>query len=158
MKAKTLLQIVTFIVAAEIIGITGSVFTISSIPTWYASLNKPSFNPPNWIFGPVWTILYATLGLSAYLIWKKGWVNKDVKITLGIFALQFIVNLKWTFLFFGLHSTLLGLIAIAILWVLIVLTIIKFYQLSKPAGLLMIPYLLWVSFATLLNFYIWKLN
>lgn len=158
MKLKTALQIVAFIVAAEVIGVAGSIFTFSAIPTWYTALIKPSFNPPNWIFGPVWTILYATLGISAYLIWRRGWIKKEVKIALAIFALQFIVNLKWTFVFFGLHSPLLGLIAIVVLWILILLTIFKFYQLSKVAGLILVPYLLWVTFAAILNFYIWRLN
>lgn len=153
-----LVQVIIFIVISEAIGIGGSIFTVASIPTWYAKLKKPSFNPPNWIFGPVWTILYALLGISAFLVWEKGWNNSNVQLALAIFAVQFILNFAWSAIFFRLHKTLIALVEIMVLWIFILLTILAFYPISQVAGLVLIPYLLWVSFATLLNFYIWKLN
>lgn len=146
-----------FILLCLLAGIIGSIFTTSNIPTWYESLNKPSFNPPNWLFAPVWTTLYILMGISAFLIYKKG-LKKDIKFALGIFGLQLIFNTLWSILFFGLNSPLLGLICIIILWCLIVFTIKLFYKISKTAAYLLIPYIIWVSFATILNYFIWVLN
>src|SRR3989339_1453671 len=89
-------------------GAIGSFATSPSIPTWYASLNKPSFNPPNWIFGPVWTLLYVMMGIASYLIWEKGWGKPEVKVALSLFAVQLILNSLWSVLFFGMHSPLFG--------------------------------------------------
>jgi benzodiazapine receptor len=146
------------IIVCEAVGILGAVFTTPAIPTWYASLNKPSFSPPNWIFGPVWTLLYALMGVAAYLIWQRGIEKPAVRSALLIFSFQLILNFLWSFFFFKLQSPLYALIEILFLWVLILATIIRFYQLDKKAGLILVPYLLWVSFATFLNFYIVKLN
>lgn len=155
---KDLVKLFGCIISCELVGVLGTPFTISVIPTWYAGLNKPFFSPPNWIFGPVWTILYLLMGISFYLILKKGWKKKGVK-SAGIFFLaQLAVNFLWTPIFFGLKSPLLGLITILTLWVLIVITMIKVYPLSKLAFYLLIPYLLWVSFATVLNAAILILN
>jgi tryptophan-rich sensory protein len=151
-------EIIFFIVAAESIGLASSIFTFDSIPNWYTKLRKPFFNPPNWIFAPVWTIIYATLGSSVFLVWQKGWDSNEVKFAIAIFAVQFILNFAWTAIFFGLNKTFFALMEIVILWIFILLTIVLFYPLSQTAALLLIPYLLWVSFAALLNFYIWKLN
>ncbi|OGM08312.1 TspO protein [Candidatus Woesebacteria bacterium RBG_13_36_22] len=155
---KEILKITVFIVASEFAGIIGSVFTFSSIPTWYASLNKPVFSPPNWIFGPVWTILYALMGISAYLIWEKGIKNKEAISALKLFIIQLILNSLWSILFFGLHSPALAFFEIIILWVFIVLTVIRFYRLVKAAGYLLLPYLFWVTFASFLNLSIILLN
>jgi len=146
------------IIICEAIGILGAIFTAPAIPNWYAKLNKPSFSPPNWIFGPAWTMLYALMGVSVYLIWQQGIEKPEVKNALFIFTLQLILNFFWSFFFFKLQSPVYALIEIFLLWVLILATIISFYQINKAAGLILIPYLLWVSFATLLNFYIVKLN
>jgi benzodiazapine receptor len=146
------------IIICEAVGILGAIFTTPAIPTWYASLNKPSFSPPNWIFGPVWTLLYALMGVAAYLIWQRGIEKPAVRSALLIFSFQLILNFLWSFFFFKLQSPLYALIEILFLWVLILATIIRFYQLDKKAGLILVPYLLWVSFATFLNFYIVKLN
>lgn len=139
-------------------GIIGSVFTYSSIPTWYANLNKPSFNPPNWIFGPVWTFLYITMGIAAYLIWQTGLDNKPVKIALAIFIIQLFFNSIWSIAFFGYKSPFAGLVIIILLWIAIVATITAFSKISIPAMVLLIPYLLWVSFAGILNYNIYILN
>lgn len=155
---KDVLKLIVSVVGCELVGILGTPFTISAIPSWYATLNKPFFAPPNWIFGPVWTLLYLLMGVSIYLIWKLGWKKKNVK-TAGIFFLsQLALNFIWSPIFFGLKTPLLGLIVIVLMWVMIVLTMRRFYPLSKLAFYLLIPYLLWVSFATLLNAAIVVLN
>ncbi len=158
MKLKNAGILIGFIILCLLAGIIGSIFTTQNIPTWYASLNKPSFNPPNWVFGPVWTILYVLMGISAYLIYSKGIKKKEVKFALIIFGIQLILNTLWSILFFGLTSPLLGLICIIVLWISIILTIKLFYKIDKKATYLLIPYILWVSFATILNYYILILN
>lgn len=139
-------------------GVIGSIFTTPAIQGWYATLVNPSFNPPNWVFAPVWTGLYLLMGISAFLVWRKGLDNHLVNSGLRIFILQLILNTLWSFLFFGLKSPLLGLIEIVLLWIAIVLTILSFFRVSKLAGILLLPYILWVSFATILNFSLWRLN
>lgn len=132
-------------------GILGSFFTVSSIPTWYATLNKPEFSPPNWIFAPVWTILYILMGYSLYLVWTK-------KKVPSIFWIQLILNATWSIVFFGMRNPSLALVDIVALWVTIVLTIKAFYKINKTAAYLLLPYLLWVSFASILNLMIVLLN
>jgi translocator protein len=146
------------IVGCQLVGIAATPFTIAAIPTWYATLNKPPFSPPNWVFGPVWTTLYFLMGISAFLIWQKGLQKKQVKRALIYFSLQLFFNFLWSLLFFGLHSPLLGLFGIMILLIFIILTIVSFYKLSKIAAYLFVPYLLWVSFATILNISLVILN
>ena len=150
------IRLVITILICQMAGIIGSVFTISSIPTWYASLNKPWFSPPNWLFGPVWITLFTLMGISLYLMWNRG--LKSVKIPLTLFGVQLILNTVWSFLFFGLESPFIAFIEIIILWISIALTIISFYRISKKAGLILLPYIIWVSIATALNYYIWILN
>lgn len=137
--------------------LVGSVFTISSIPTWYASLNKPSFNPPNWLFGPVWTLLYTLMAVALYLVWKQG-LNERTKPAIIIFLIQLGLNVLWSYLFFSLKAPAVAFSEILILWLAILATIIKFYSLNRTAGLILIPYLAWVSFASVLNFFVAKLN
>ncbi len=155
---KDLIKFLCSVVGCELIGILGTPFTITAIPTWYASLNKPFFSPPNWVFGPVWTILYFLMGISFYLILKRGWKKKVVKSAGMFFLAQLLLNFLWSPIFFGLQSPLLGLITIVVMWILIVITMKKFYPLSRLAFYLLIPYLLWVSFATVLNAAILFLN
>jgi tryptophan-rich sensory protein len=139
-------------------GVIGGLFTSSSIPTWYAALNKPAFNPPNWIFGPVWTLLYILMGVSLFLVWQKGLKNKKAKTAVTIFGIQLALNTLWSILFFGLKSPILGLGEIVVLWAFILLSIIKFSKISKTAAWLLLPYILWVSFAAVLNLSIFLLN
>jgi benzodiazapine receptor len=153
-----ILKLLFSIIVCEAVGIFGALFTTSAIPTWYAGLKKPSFSPPNWIFGPVWTLLYALMGIAAYLIWQQGIAKSAVRQALFLFTLQLILNFLWSFFFFKLQLPIYALIEILLLWVLILATIISFYQINKTAGFILVPYLHWVSFATLLNFYIVKLN
>lgn len=136
-------------------GFIGSYFTISSINTWYVTLTKPSFNPPNFVFGPVWTILYILMGISLYLVLSS---KKKKDFALKLFSAQLILNASWSLVFFGLHNLLLSLINIVLLWIAIVWTIKEFIKINKTAGYLLIPYILWVSFASILNFSIFLLN
>lgn len=152
-----LLKLFFAVLICEGIGILGSFFTISEITTWYATLNKPFFNPPNWIFGPVWTSLYALMGVSIFLMLEQKLKNEENKI-IFLFSLQLFLNFLWSVIFFGFHLPLLALIEILLLWGSILYLIIKFYKYSKPASFLLVPYLLWVSFATLLNASIVILN
>ena len=157
-------KLVASIIVCELAGIIGSFFTIQSIPTWHAALIKPDFSPPNWLFGPVWTILYLLMGLAVYLIWIKvdlkqfNWKNWKKFIALFFFKIQLILNVLWSYLFFGLKNPFYGLIEIVLLWIFILATIISFYRENKTAAYLLIPYLIWVSFAAFLNYNIWLLN
>jgi tryptophan-rich sensory protein len=148
-------KLIASILICQIAGVIGSVFTTLSITTWYADLQKPGFSPPNWVFGPVWITLYTLMGISLYLVWNK---KKNIKIPLTLFFIQLILNSIWSIIFFGLQNPFYALIEIIILWIMILLTIISFYKVSKKAGLLLLPYIIWVSVATILNYYIWILN
>ena len=140
----------------QLAGVIGSVFTFSSVTTWYPTLTKPNFSPPGWIFAPVWITLYFLMGVSLYLIWINK--AKDNGKSLILFAIQLILNVLWSFMFFGLKSPLYGLIDILILLVAIILTILFTYKISVLAAILLVPYLVWVSFATILNYNIFLLN
>jgi benzodiazapine receptor len=157
-KIGDFLILFTSIIICQLAGFIGSVFTTPAIPNWFANINKPSFNPPNWVFAPVWTTLYLLMGIALFLIWRKGLNKKDVKIAVSVFAFQLVLNSLWSFLFFGLQSPLAAFIEIIFLWAAILVSIILFFRISKIAGCLLIPYILWVSFASVLNFAIWQLN
>jgi len=158
MSLKKFGQLIIAIGACELAGVVGSLFTFNAIPGWYSTLQKPVLNPPSWIFAPVWTMLYAFMGISAFLIYQKGWKRKDVKRALGIFGIQLLLNAIWSIIFFGLHLSGLALVDIIFLWIAILVTIIFFAKISKPAAWLLLPYLVWVSFATYLNLAIFYLN
>ena len=153
-----MVKLTVSVLACLLAGFIGSIATMPSIPTWYASLQKPAFNPPNWIFGPVWTTLFIMMGVAAFLVWDKGLENKKVRISLAIFGLQLLLNVLWSILFFGLQSPLYAFIDIIMLWASILATIIYFYRISAAAAYLLIPYILWVSFASILNLSIVILN
>ncbi|HEY1020075.1 MAG TPA: TspO/MBR family protein [Sediminibacterium sp.] len=139
------------------IGSLGGIFTISEIPGWYAGLQKPSFNPPNWLFGPVWSMLYLLMGISFYLIWKQP-VSTVRNVGLTLFVIQFILNFFWSIIFFNQHLIAAAFLEMVFMWIFILLTIIWFAKLSPTAAWLLVPYLCWVSFATVLTAAIWKLN
>jgi tryptophan-rich sensory protein len=151
-------MLLAFIIAAELAGVIGSVFTMPNIQTWYATLAKPEFAPPNWVFGPVWITLYLMMGIAAYLVAEKGIDKKEERFALTIFGFQLAINAIWSFAFFGLQSPLFGLMIIVLLWFSIVETILLFANISKKAAWLLVPYLLWVTFATYLNLQILLLN
>jgi len=121
-------------------------------------LEKPAFSPPSWIFFPVWVALYTLMGISSYIVWEKGLQQREVKIGLLIFGMQLGLNFLWSFLFFGLKSPYYAFVDIIFLWLAIFLTVIQFRKISKSTSYLLPPYIIWVSFAMLLNYYIWILN
>ena len=153
-----LLKLVVCLAGTFFAAFIGSMATGPAIPTWYAFLAKPSFNPPNWIFGPVWTVLYILMAVSACLVWQKGQSDGSVRLALALFIAQLVLNALWSVLFFGLHSPLAGLACIAALWLALLFTILNFLKISVVAGWLLIPYILWVSFAAILNLFIFILN
>jgi tryptophan-rich sensory protein len=141
-----------------LLGAAGGLITAPQIETWYATLERPGFTPPNWVFGPVWTLLYALQGVAAWLLWRAGLGDRSVRVALGLFGVQFLLNLAWSPAFFGLESPALGLVVIVPLWLAIVGTIAAAWRVDRRASLLLVPYLAWVSFATALNYAIWTLN
>lgn len=147
-----------FILLAQSAGLLGSLFTFSAIPTWYATLNKPFFSPPNYLFGPVWTTLYALMGISAYLIYRRYQFGKKAKIFWQFYWTQLILNSLWSILFFGFKSPLFAFLEIIILWYYIYHTLREARALNHLAAYLLYPYLAWVSFASLLNLAILILN
>ena len=153
-----LLKLFFAVLICEGVGILGSIFTISAITTWYQTLNKPLFSPPNFVFGPVWTILYALMGISIFLVLEKKIKVKERNNLIYLFSLQLLLNFLWSVIFFYFHLPFVAFLEILFLWGSILLLIIKFWRYSKPASVLLIPYLLWVSFATILNASIVILN
>jgi len=164
MKLSNTLKLIIAIVICELVGVIGSVFTTPSIPTWYAALNKPAFNPPAWVFAPVWTMLFALMGIAVFLIWSAyakasaGQEKIRIKIALAVFAAQLFLNLLWSYLFFSLHNPGAAFAEIIFLWLAILATIIIFSKISRAAAWLLVPYILWVSFAGFLNYSLWQLN
>ncbi|MFS4418611.1 TspO/MBR family protein [Maribacter sp. 2307ULW6-5] len=146
------------VVLCVMVGFLASAATQSSVTDWYPTLNKPPFNPPNWLFAPVWSVLYVLMGIAAGLVWSKGLHHKWVKTALYHFGFQLLLNALWSLVFFGLKSPFWALWVIVALLAMIVLTIKWFHTVSRVAAYLLVPYLLWVAFATVLNFSIWWLN
>jgi benzodiazapine receptor len=146
------------VVICMLAGLIGSLFTTPKIATWYAGLAKPSFTPPGWLFGPVWTLLYILMGIALYLVWRKGLAVSGVRTALAVFAAQLVLNAAWSYAFFGAESPLAGLVVIVALWAAIAISIALFAPLSRAAALLLVPYILWVSFASVLNASVYYLN
>ena len=162
-KKKTLILVV-FILITHLAGVIGSLFTAPSINNWYVFLEKPSFSPPNWLFAPAWLTLYTLMGIAAFLVWavynqatEEG-AKKRRKNTLWLYGIHLIFNALWSVIFFGLQNPAWAFFEIVILWILTLLVLLKFYKVKKAAGMLLLPYLLWVSFAATLNFFIWQWN
>jgi translocator protein len=138
------------------LGIGSGFSTVDAIQNWYQFVNKPSWNPPNWLFGPVWTVLYIMMGISVALVWHT--YHATSKKAIIVFCIQFALNLAWSFLFFNMHQPFLALIEIIAMWCFIVYTIILFARIHQSAAYLLLPYISWVSFAAILNYTIWQLN
>lgn len=155
---KKLTYIAIAVAVCLIIGFLASFATQSSVNDWYLGLNKPSFNPPNWIFAPVWTALYIMMGIAAGIVWAKGFYHLWVKTALYHFGFQLLLNAAWSIVFFGLKEPFWALMVIVTLLILLLLTIRWFKVVSNLAAFLLVPYLLWVCFATALNYKIWELN
>jgi tryptophan-rich sensory protein len=181
MEFNKFLKLLASIIICELAGVVGSVFTTPEIKSWYATLNKPAFNPPSWIFGPVWTTLFVLMGVALYLVWNKKFVIKNKlgnsalrswnkwseKLWSGswqkanillVFALQLVLNVLWSIIFFGSHNVGVAFFELLMLWVAIAYTIINFYRVSKWAAYLLLPYILWVTFAGFLNVALWFIN
>lgn len=139
------------------LGTLSSIFTASEITTWYATLIKPSYNPPNFLFAPVWVILYTLMAISFYLIWDKEPSQKRDK-ALTLFIIQLVFNILWSFIFFNQHEIFLAFLDIVLMWFFIVLSMVSFYKINPKASLLLVPYIIWISYATVLNFAIWNFN
>jgi tryptophan-rich sensory protein len=158
MNMSNILKLIISISIPLIIGFTSGFFTITGVGSWYQTIQKPSWNPPGWIFGPVWTTLYVLMGISLFLIWKSS-ADKEVKQTaILLFSLQLVLNFFWSFIFFNQQQVGWALVEIIVLWFAILVTIFSFSKINNTAAWLLVPYISWVSFATILNYTIWKLN
>lgn len=157
MKIK-FLPLILFIAVTQLAGFLGAVFTTSAIPTWYQNINKPAFTPPGWVFAPVWTILYLMMAVAVYLVWLQRETTPDFQTAFVLFFIQLALNSLWSILFFGLQDPLAALIEIVVLWVALVLTIWNFYKINTWAAVLLLPYLIWSTFAAFLNYSIVVLN
>ncbi|MBI4052629.1 MAG: tryptophan-rich sensory protein [Candidatus Diapherotrites archaeon] len=158
MNRQTLFRLAASIAICGLAGAVGSIFTFPAIASWYASINKPYFTPPNWVFGPVWTALFLLMGIALFLVWEKGFQEKENKFAVKVFGAQLALNVLWSLLFFGLHNPFLAMIEIVALWLAIAATTILFSRIDRRAALLLLPYLAWVSFAAFLNYSVWLLN
>ena len=158
-KDRSIPKLVGSVLACEAVGGVGAIFTSDGLRDWYPALKKPSFNPPGWIFGPVWTTLYAMMGIAFYLVSQQEEDDRGLRRTAQVlFGVQLILNLTWSYVFFGRRAPGWALVEIVCLWISIVATTITFSKVSGKAALLMVPYLFWTSFATFLNYSIWRLN
>lgn len=184
MKFGKISKLLVSIIICEFAGVVGGVFTARSVRVWYPALNKPFFNPPNWIFGPVWTILFVLMGISLFIVWEKNfavknnltaldnkikrspsqwskelWSGKWQKLNIIlVFGAQLVLNILWSAIFFGARNPALAFFELIMLWAAIIYTIINFYRVSKASAYLLVPYILWVTFAGVLNFVIWIIN
>lgn len=158
MKKIRWAELLAAVLLCQAAGALGSAFTFPAIPTWYASLVKPEWNPPSWLFGPVWTILYTLMGIAAYRIWRLGIKKKAVRSALVLFGFHLAANSLWSIIFFGWQNIPLAFVEILVLLGLIVAVALRFYRLDRLSGYLFLPYLAWVSFATYLTYTIWRLN
>ncbi len=158
MRLNNILHLIWFVALSHLAGVIGSVFTISAIPAWYATLVRPVIAPPNWIFAPVWLTLYTLMGIAAYLVWSKGFGKEKVRVALAVFSLQLVLNAFWSIIFFGMRALLPAFIWIVGLLAAILVTARLFHRIDYRAGWLMVPYVVWVAFATVLNLMFWVLN
>ena len=157
MSKTQILKLLVSIILPLSLGAIAGMFTSQSVPEWYATLNRPSFNPPDWIFGPVWTALYVLMGISLFLVWKQD-VSKERNLAILIFLFQLLLNFAWSFIFFYFNMIGLALVEIILLWISISVMLILFYKIKPIASYINIPYLLWVTFASVLNASYFLLN
>ncbi len=157
-RAPDVAKIIASLLAVFLAAAIGSIFTTSSIPTWYAGLQKPIFTPPDWLFAPAWTVLYILMAVAAFLVWRRGLRTLGVKGALLAYLVQLVLNILWSVIFFGLKSPLFGMVVILLLWFGIIVTTVRFFWISRAAAWLMVPYVLWVTFASALNIGVFILN
>ena len=158
MDGDTIIKLVICILACFAAAGFGGIFTSKAIPDWYRGLKKPRYTPPNWVFGPVWTVLYILMAVSVFLVWQEGLSAPGVLTAFILFWIQLAANALWSYVFFARRLIAGGIINIAILWLLILATMITSFPVSLVAGILLVPYIIWVSIATYLNVGIWLLN
>ena len=151
-------KLVISILIPLVIGSLSGFFTVTGVGSWYQTINRPSWNPPSWVFGPVWTLLYILMGIALYLVWKSESSPRMKQTAILLFSLQLLLNFCWSFIFFSLHEIGWALVEMIGLWMMILLTILVFARIHKTAAWLLVPYISWVSFATLLTYTIWQLN
>jgi benzodiazapine receptor len=152
------MKLIISILIPLLVGTTAGLFTSSGVNGWYAAANKPWFNPPNWIFAPVWTTLYVLMGIALFLVWRSDAAAVIKKTAITLFAVQLVLNFFWSFIFFKLQQPGWAFAEIMLMWLMILMTILWFGKISATAAWLLVPYICWVSFATVLNYSIWKLN
>jgi tryptophan-rich sensory protein len=149
---------VVFALGCQLAGVIGALTTQTGTSAWYQELAKPAFQPPGWVFGPVWTLLYTLMGVAAWRVWRKGMDTPGVRPALALFVVQLLLNTAWSPVFFGAHLIGVALAILVALWVTLIATTVAFHRVDRPAALLLLPYLLWVTFATILNAAIFDLN
>ncbi|MDA1314761.1 MAG: tryptophan-rich sensory protein [Acidobacteria bacterium] len=154
---RNYLILVVLVTICLAVGFVGSLATRTSVDTWYAGLSKPAWTPPNWVFGPVWTLLYILMAVAAWLVVRQS-VLRESRLAIFAFGVQLVLNLAWSFLFFWLRVPGIAFFEIWVLWTAILVTVVLFFRVSATAGWLMAPYLVWVSYAAALNFAIWRMN
>jgi tryptophan-rich sensory protein len=158
-RDRPILALAATVLAVELAGASGAVFTAQGLQEWYDTLQQPALAPPNWVFGPVWTALFALIGVALWLVWRQADSSpREVRVGVGIFVIHFGFNLGWSAVFFGMQKIGWGMAVIGSLWLLIVATMWAFDRVDRRAALLLVPYLLWVSFAAYLNYRFWVLN
>lgn len=155
---RNIFKLIIAVTVPVAVGAASGFFTVTGADSWYKTIQKPSWNPPNWIFGPVWTTLYVMMGIGLFLVWKTDTGRKLKRAAVLLFSVQLVLNFFWSFIFFNQQQIGWALVEIILLWVFILLTIFSFSKVSRPAAWLMVPYISWVSFATILNYTIWRLN
>jgi translocator protein len=157
-RVKEVPMLIGSILIPFVVGYIGAVVTLAQITTWYSTLSKPWWSPPNWLFGPVWTTLYLLMGIALFLVWREGLHRRDVRFAILIFGVQLTLNLLWSVVFFSFHALFGSFIIVMFLWLAILANIIAFLIISKWAGLLLVPYIIWVSIASYLNYSVYLLN
>lgn len=156
---RPILALAITILTVEIVGASGAIFTGQGLSMWYDTLQRPALSPPNWVFGPVWTVLFALIGIAVWLVWRGADSSpREARVAFAIFVVHFAFNIGWSAVFFGMQEIGWGLVVIGILWLLIVATMWAFGRVDRRTVLLLVPYLLWVSFAAFLNYRFWVLN
>jgi translocator protein len=155
---KNWIKLVISLLVPQITGASAALFTVTGTGSWYQQIKRPEWNPPNWVFAPVWTLLYIMMGIAFFLIWKTNAPVEKKRTAMGLWAVQLFLNFLWSFIFFYKHHIGLAVAEILCLWIFIILTIFSFSKISKMAAWLLVPYICWVSFAGLLTYTIWNLN
>lgn len=158
MNASALGRLVVCLLVPQLVGVTSGLLTAGAVRGWYVTLVRPSFTPPTWVFGPVWTLIYLIMGVAAFLVWQRGLATSLARLALGMFVAQLVLNWLWSLLFFGLRAPGVALLEIVLLWAAIAWCTVLFFRVRPVAGALLVPYLAWVTFATALNFEFWRLN